>query len=363
MMQWQPGALGDPRFFERAGPFTLDRLVAETGGQAERAHILALRPLSGVAPLQSAGPDQVAVLHNPRYAVAAEQTGAGVVIVSKSLARRVPQGSAALVVDDPHQAWARVGTLFHPSPGTTPGTHPSAVVHPTASIDPSCEIGPRAVIGERVEMGPGCQIGPGAVIGAGVVLGQGCRVGPCASISHALLGARVYVYAGARIGQEGFGFAVTSAGFVTVPQLGRVILQDDVEIGANSAVDRGASHDTVIGAGSRIDNLIQIGHNVQMGRNCLMAAQSGASGSCTLGDGVQIGAQAGLAGHLSVGSRARIGAQAGVMSDVPEGADVIGSPALPLREFFRNVAVLRRLARRGTGNQDAGAASGDKAVG
>ena len=362
-MQWQPGLLGDRRFFEHAGPFSLERLLEAAGGEADRAHVLGGRTLSGVAPLQSAGPDQVAVLHNKLYAVAAEQTGAGLVIVSHALAARVPQSSAALLVDDPHEAWARISTLFHPRPASTPGRHPTAVIHASARIDPSCEIGPYAVVGERVEMGANCQIGPGAVIGAGVVLGQGCRVGPAASISHALLGARVYVYAGARIGQEGFGFAVTKAGFVTVPQLGRVILEDDVEIGANSTVDRGASHDTVIGAGSRIDNLVQIGHNVQMGRNCVMAGQSGSAGSCTLGDGVQIGAQAGLAGHLSVGSRARIGAQAGVMSDVPEGAAIIGSPALPLREFFRNVAALRRLARRGAGNQDAGAASGDKAVG
>ena len=154
---------------------------------------------------------------------------------------------------------------------------------------------------------------------------------------------------------------------MTVPQLGRVILHDDVEIGANSTVDRGASHDTVVGRGSRIDNLVQIGHNVQMGQHCVMAGQSGMAGSCTLGDFVQIGAQGGLGGHLTVGARARIGAQAGVMSDVPEGADVIGSPALPVREFFRNVAVLRRLARRPTtsasGEQRSGGTPGEKAAG
>jgi UDP-3-O-[3-hydroxymyristoyl] glucosamine N-acyltransferase len=198
-----------------------------------------------------------------------------------------------------------------------------------------------------VRIAAGCQIGPHAVIGQGVVMGEGCRIGAQASVSHAILGNRVYVYPGARIGQEGFGFAITPAGFLTVPQLGRVVLQDDVEIGANSTVDRGASHDTVIGAGTRIDNLIQIGHNVRMGRCCVMAAQSGVSGSSILEDFVQIGAQAGLTGHLTIGAKASIGAQAGVMSDVPAGAVVVGSPALPVREFFRNVAVLRRLARRG----------------
>ncbi len=341
--------LGDPRFFERAGPFDLPALLATAGGTVERAGALGGRLLTGVAALQSAHPQEVAVLHNPRYAPAAEQTRAGLVIVGESLAGRVPEASAALVVADPHEAWARIGGLFHPPPHAEPGIHPTAVVHATATVDASAEVGAYAVVGARAEIGAHCQIGPHAVIGAGVVMGAACRVGPAASISHALLGARVNVCAGARVGQEGFGFAITKAGFVSVPQLGRAILHDDVEVGANSTVDRGASHDTVIGQGSRIDNLIQIGHNTQMGRNCVMAAQSGLAGSCTLEDFVQIGAQAGLAGHLRIGAGARIGAQAGVMSDVAAGADVIGSPALPLREFFRNVAVLRRLARRGEG--------------
>jgi UDP-3-O-[3-hydroxymyristoyl] glucosamine N-acyltransferase len=228
----------------------------------------------------------------------------------------------------------------------TPGVHPSAVIHPDATIDPSTDIGPHAVIGERTEIGPRCRIGPGAVIGAGVILGADCRIGAHASISHAILGQRVYVYPGARLGQEGFGFAITAAGFLSVPQLGRVLIEDDVEIGANSCVDRGAAHDTVIGAGTRLDNLVQIGHNVRLGRCCVVVAQAGISGSAIIEDFVQIGAQAGLVGHITIGAKARIGGQCGVMSDIPPGADVVGSPAMPVREFFRNVAVLRRLARK-----------------
>ncbi len=338
--------LGDPRFFESAGPFTLVRLaevaeaVLECRGQAADAMIV------GVAALQDASPDQAAVLHNPRYANTAEVTRAGVVIASANLAKRVAPGAAVLVAADPHLAWARVASLFHPAGRELPGVHASAVVDPTARIGEGCTIGPCAVVGPRVEMGAHCQIGPGAVVGAGVVMGCDCRLGAQASVSHTIMGDRVYVYPGARVGQEGFGFAITPSGFVSVPQLGRVILEDDVEIGSNSCVDRGASHDTIIGRGSRIDNLIQIGHNSRLGRSCVMAGQSGMAGSCTLGDFVQIGAQAGLAGHLTIGDRARVGAQAGVMSDVPPGSDVIGSPALPIREFFRNVAALRLLARR-----------------
>lgn len=337
--------LGDSRFFGRAGPFSIAQILATAPGALQRGENLP--PLSGVAPLQHAGPAEISVLHNPRYIDALAQTRAGLVIVAAKQAGRVPQTSAALIVADAHAAWAKIATLFHPPPAVSPGIHPSAVVDPLAHIDASAEIGPNAVIAARAEIGPRCCVGACATIGAGVILGEACRVGANASLSHAICGARVYIYPGARIGQEGFGFAITEQGFLSVPQLGRVILEDDVEVGANVTIDRGASHDTVIGRGTRIDNLVQIGHNVRTGQGCVLVAQSGISGSSILEDFVQIGAQAGLTGHLRIGAGARIGAQAGVMADVATGQAVVGSPALPVREFFRNVAVLRRLARKG----------------
>jgi UDP-3-O-[3-hydroxymyristoyl] glucosamine N-acyltransferase len=197
------------------------------------------------------------------------------------------------------------------------------------------------------EVGARCRIGPYAAIGEGVVIGPDCRVGTHASLSHAIVGARVYVYPGARIGQEGFSFAHTEDGFLSVPQLGRVVLGDDVEVGANTTIDRGSTGDTVIGAGSRLDNLVQIGHNVCLGRCCVIVAQVGIAGSTVLGDFVQVGGQAAIAGHICIGQGARIGAQAGVMSDVPAGAALVGSPAQPRQQFFRQVAVLKRMARRG----------------
>lgn len=335
-----PG-LADPRFFERAGPFTLADIALACGAQ-----VRGQAKFFGVAPLQSAGPAEVSFLHNRRYLPALAATRAGAVIVSEALAAHVPATAVALTCPDPHLGWARVAALFHPLPPAKPGVHPGAHVEAGAEIGPGCEIAAGAVIGAGAVLGANSRVGAGAVVGAGVATGQDCRIGALASLSHALLGDRVYVYPGARIGQEGFGFAITDRGFVTVPQLGRVILEDDVEIGANSTVDRGAATDTVIGAGSRIDNLVQIGHNVRLGRCCVVVAQAGISGSTVLGDFVQVGAQAGLTGHLSIGARARIGAQCGVMSDVAAGAEVLGSPAMPVREFFRNVAVLRRLARR-----------------
>ena len=337
-----PGGPGDPRFFRRTGPHALSAVVQAAGGSAGSHELV----LTGVAPLQVAGPAEVSFLDNRRYLPVLAQTTAGAVIVHPDYAGRVPPGTVAIATAEPYLAWARVAALFYPAPPAKPGIHPSAVVDPDADIDPSAELGPLCVIEAQAVIGPRCRIGPGAIIGAGVRMGSDCRIGAHASVSHALLGHRVYVYAGARIGQEGFGFATGPAGFVTVPQLGRVIMEDDVEVGANSTVDRGSTQDTVIGAGSRIDNLVQLGHNVRLGRCCVVVSQAGISGSTVLEDFTVVAAQAGLTGHLRIGTKARIGAQAGVMRDVAPGAEVVGSPAMPVREFFRNVAVLKKLAQR-----------------
>jgi UDP-3-O-[3-hydroxymyristoyl] glucosamine N-acyltransferase len=338
-----PEIAGDPRFFQRTGPHTLAGVADAADAKVPPRRLM----LIGVAPLQTAGSDEVSFLNNRKYLPALGHTGAGAVIVHPDLAARVPVTAVPIVTDEPYAAWSRVAALFHPLPPLHPGVHPSAVVAEDAAIDSSAEIGPLAVIGPGVEIGPRSCVGPLAVLGRGVVLGPDCRIGAHASISHALLGARVYVYPGARIGQEGFGFATTPDGFRSVPQLGRVILEDDVEVGANTTIDRGSLQDTVIGAGSRLDNLVQIGHNVQLGRGCVVVAQVGIAGSTILEDHVMLGGQAGLTGHLRIGRKARIGAQAGVMSDVPAGADVVGSPAQPVRAMFREIAFIRRLVRGG----------------
>ena len=334
--------LGDSRFFRRSGPYPLTVVASTARGVADEVELL----LKGVAPLQAAGPNEVSFLDNRRYVSALDQTLAGAVIVHPDLAARVPATAVAIVTNEPYAAWARVAALFYPMPPPFPGIHPSAVVADGALIDPSAEVGPLSLIETGAEIGPGSRIGPCAVIGKGVIVGRDCRIGAHVSLSHALLGAGVYVYPGARIGQEGFGFAYTKEGFLSVPQLGRVILEDGVEVGANTTIDRGSSQDTVIGVGSRLDNLVQIGHNVVLGRCCVIVAQVGISGSTVIGDFVRVGGQAGFTGHLRIGERAEIGAQAGVMSDVAPGAKVVGSPAWPMRDFFRQIAVLRKLARK-----------------
>jgi len=334
--------LGNPRFFRRSGPYPLAVVASTARGVADEIELL----LEGVAPLQTAGPKDVSFLDNRRYASALDRTLAGAVIVHPDMAARVPSTAVTIATSEPYAAWARVAALFYPVPPPSPGIHPSAIVADGALVDPSAEVGPLSVIEARAEIGPRCRIGPGAVIGSGVIVGQDCRIGAHVSLSHALLGARVYVYPGARIGQEGFGFASTKDGFLSIPQLGRVILGDDVEVGANTTIDRGSSQDTVIGAGSRLDNLVQIGHNVVLGRCCVIVAQVGISGSTVLEDFVRVGGQAGLAGHLRIGHGAEIGAQAGLMSDVDPGAKVLGSPAQPKQDFLRQIATLMRMAKK-----------------
>ncbi len=341
------GRVGDPRFFRHRGPHRLDAIAAVARAGLRGAAEQGGRLFVGVAPLQAAQAGDISFLDNRRYADLLERTRAGAVIVHPSLADRLPADCIGVLSADPYLAWARVCTLFYPRPATEPGRHPSAVIDGSARIDSSAQIGPLVVIGAGAQIGPGCLIEAQASIGAGVVLGPDCAIAVGATLSHALLGARVRLLPGARIGQEGFGFAPDGAGgYLTVPQLGRVILEDDVEIGANCCIDRGSMRDTVIGAGSRLDNLVQIGHNVRIGRGCVIVAQVGISGSTTLGDYVMVAGQAGLAGHLQIGSQARIGAQAGVMADVAAKESVMGSPCQPVRQYFRELTTLRRMARR-----------------
>lgn len=342
---------GDARFHLRAGPHSLGAIAALLGAETADPS----RLIHGIAPLQSAGPEDVSFLDNRRYASLLADTRAGAVILHPNFADRVPAGTQALVTSEPYLGWARVAAMFHPFAEPNAGIHASAIIDPSASIDPSVEIAAGSVIGREVSVGFGCMVGPLAYIGDGVIIGQHCRIHAQTTITHAILGNRVVVYPGARIGQDGFGFAITASGFTPVPQLGRVIIGDGAEIGANSAIDRGSSQDTVIGPGVHIDNLVQIGHNVSIGAYSVVIAQAGISGSTNVGAQVMIAAQAGLVGHISIGDKARIGAQAGVMSDVPAGEQVVGSPAQQSKAFFREVVTLRKLARNGRKSTDPGA--------
>jgi UDP-3-O-[3-hydroxymyristoyl] glucosamine N-acyltransferase len=338
---------GDSRFYARTGPHSLGVLAALLGTRAQTPE----RLISGVAPLQSAGPEDVSFLDNKRYAGLLAETRAGAVILLAEFAERLPAGTEALVTPEPYVGWAKVSALFHPFVVARPGVHASAIVDPSAEIDASAEIGPGAVVGARASIGPGTMIGALACIGEGVVVGADCRIHAQVTLSHAILGDRVVLYPGARIGQDGFGFAITRTGFTPVPQLGRVLIGDGAEIGANATIDRGSAQDTVIGPGVHVDNLVQLGHNVNIGANSVIVAQAGVSGSTRIGAGVMIAAQAGLTGHLNIGDGARIGAQSGVMADVGPGEEVLGAPAQNVKAFFREVVTLRRLAKAGRGTK------------
>jgi UDP-3-O-[3-hydroxymyristoyl] glucosamine N-acyltransferase len=333
----------DPRFYTVSGPFRFAELARLANAELRPAGA-GERAAKDVAPLDVAGPEDVSFLDNPRYVEAFKASRAGVCLVTPERAGDAPGDMALLVTKNPYRGYALVAQAFYPDSAPARTVARTAAVDPTAKIGAGTEIEPGAIIGARAEIGKNCVIGAGAVIGLGVVLGDDVRIGPCASLRYALVGSRVRIAAGARIGEDGFGFAPDPAGHVRVPQLGRVIVGDDVEIGANTTVDRGAGPDTVIGPGCRIDNLVQIGHNVRLGRGCIIIAQSGISGSTVLEDHVVVAAQGGLTGHLTIGKGARIGAQAGVMRDVGPGETIIGSPAMPHRQFWRQVAVLTRLA-------------------
>jgi UDP-3-O-[3-hydroxymyristoyl] glucosamine N-acyltransferase len=339
--------MADRSFFENAGPLSLSAL-AEIAEAQLAPGVDGDKQVSDVAPLDVAGPHDLSFFDNRRYLGQFLASGAGACIVDPEFAGRAPDGMALLLTKRPYRGYAKVAQAFYPVPRARPGVHPSAVVDPSAAVGEGSEVGPGVVIGAGAQVGRGCRIEANAVIGDAVVVGDGTVIGPNASLAFCHIGRACQVHAGARIGTRGFGFSMDPEGFVDVPQLGRVLVEDGVEIGANSTIDRGAGPDTVIGAGAKIDNLVQIGHNVRIGRGCVLVAQSGVAGSSVLQDFVAVAAQAGVSGHLKIGAGARIGAKAGVMRDVPGGMTVLGSPARPVRDFFRLVALWdRQLKARG----------------
>ncbi len=318
--------MADKRFFDLKGPFTLGELAEHTGSTLSDESAKD-RQASDVASLDNATSDQVSFLDNKKYLSQFKETKAGACFVHPKIAPHAPKSVICLTSTNPYKAYALAAQMFYPETMDCEDIHASAV------------------IGDNVQLGKNCKVGANAVIGDGVIIGDYCDIGANSTLSHCILGNNVAIYPGAQIGQRGFGFAIDPAtGFTTVPQLGRVIIEDDVEVGANSTIDRGAGPDTVIGRGTRIDNLVQIGHNVKIGECCVMVAQSGIAGSTELGNFVMVGGQAAFAGHLKVGDGVQVGAQSGIMRDIPAGSKVMGSPSVPSRQYMKQVALLAKMA-------------------
>ncbi len=354
--------MADSRFFANKGPFALGEIAVRVGAELG-PHADPSLQIVDIAALDAAGPEHLSFLDNPKYAGAFAATAAGACLVHPRFVERAPAGLALLVTGEPYRAYALASQLFYPEEiqgsdtfGEPGIVHSRAVVHQSAKIGAGATIEPGAVIGADVEIGSGTIVGSNAVIGKGCTIGRDCFVGPNVTVSHAHIGDRVILHPGVAIGQDGFGFAMGFPRHEKVPQLGRVIIQDNVEIGANTTVDRGAGPDTVIGEGSKIDNLVQIGHNVTMGRGCVVVAQTGVSGSAKLGDYVILAAQVGVTGHLTINSGAQIAARSAVVHDVPPGQRYGGVPAKPVREWQRELAAVKNLGKRRKPGQAAGPA-------
>jgi UDP-3-O-[3-hydroxymyristoyl] glucosamine N-acyltransferase len=301
--------------------------------------------VTAVAPIARATPTDVSFLASARYVPLLASSAPGVLLVTRELADAPGDARARVVVAKPHDALLEILPRLYRPPPRTPGIHDTARIGRGARLGRDIALGPGVVVGAGAVIGDGTQLDAHVVVGDGVEIGADCHLFPHVTVySGSSLGARVTIHAGAVIGSDGFGYTFGEGAHRKIPHVGRCRIDDDVEIGANTTIDRGSIDDTVIGAGTKIDNLVQIGHNVRVGRLSLIMAQVGVAGSARIGDGVILAGQVGLQGHIEVGDRARIGGQAGVFGDVPEGETWSGYPARPHRESLRASAALVKLA-------------------
>jgi UDP-3-O-[3-hydroxymyristoyl] glucosamine N-acyltransferase len=330
----------DSRFFEELGSASVDDLLEITGATLADASVGANAMFSSVAPTDQAGVGDVTFFADPRFLDALKTTGAGACFLTPGQAEFAPAGCLVLLTAEPKIAYAKAANRLY-RPRLMPPDF--GQVHPTASLEEGVVLASGAVIGPGANIGARTHVGANTVIGPGVAIGRDATIGANVTIGFALIGDRVRILSGAVIGEAGFGISASEGAAMDLPQLGRVILQDGVTVGANSCIDRGAWEDTVVGENTKIDNLVQIGHNVQLGRSCVLCGNVGLSGSTIVGDGVMFGAKAGISDHVTIGAGAQVMAAAGVMGDIPAGETWGGAPAVRARQFWRQVAWVSRM--------------------
>ncbi len=339
-----------PGFFENNGPFSIAEIVDLIDAEPVKAEANGVL-LTDVKPLDAAGAGHISFFENKKYLSRFETTKASAVLVSRQYASHPTTAELLLVVPDAYRSYARVLDHFYPQASRQIAFAPDkdgavSLIHESAKIEEGAVIEPGAIIGKEVHIGRGTRVCSGAVIGYRCHIGRDCQIAANVTLSCSIIGDGVIIHQGAAIGQDGFGFAMGAEGHCKVPQIGRAIIQDNVEIGANTTIDRGALGDTIIGEGSKIDNLVQIGHNVILGRNCIIVSQVGISGSTELGDFVIFGGQGGCVGHIRIGSGAKIAANGKVSKDIEAGSVVGGAPAVPILQWKREIIALRKLASK-----------------
>ena len=337
--------MADPRFYSNRGPYSIDQIVGSCGGKLLK-NPDNKRVLNDVSALSGAEVHEVAFVDNRRYASELDNTQAGLLLLPPDLVGRAPSNAAVVECDNAYDSFAKIAELFYPEIYVSSFDPSNTAISNKAKIASDVSISPGVTIYDDAVIGSGCFIGANTIIGNAVVIGENTWIGPNSTLCYCIVGDSNIIHTGVRIGQDGFGFSPGFPDHRKVPQLGRVLIGDNVEIGANSCVDRGSLLDTEIGNGTKIDNLVQIAHNVRVGSGCLFAGQVGVAGSSSIGDYVMIGGQTAISGHLTIGDKVQIGGKSSVTKNLASGSKVLGNPAVDSRLHWKRMATLNKLTKR-----------------